>query len=41
MEYYLAIKRNKIMPFAATQMNLEIVLLNEVNQRKINFSFQK
>ena len=32
MEYYLAIKRNKIMPFAATWMDLEIVILSEVTQ---------
>ena len=31
MEYYSAIKRNEIMPFAATQM-LEIVILREVCQ---------
>ena len=29
MEYYSAIKRNKIMPFAATWMNLEIIILSE------------
>ena len=36
MEYYSAIKKNKIMLFAATWMQLEIVILNEVNQRKMN-----
>ena len=32
MEYYSAIKRNKIMPFAVTWMDLEIVIQNEVSQ---------
>ena len=32
MEYYLAIKNNEIMPFAATRMDLEIVVLSEVSQ---------
>ena len=31
-----AIKRNKLMPFAATWMELEIVALNEVRERKIS-----
>ena len=30
MEYYLAIKKNKTMPFATTWMQLEIIILNEV-----------
>ena len=32
MEYYSAIKKNEIMLFAATWMDLEIIILNEVSQ---------
>ena len=35
-EYYPDIKRNKIMPFAATWMGLEIIILNGVSQNKTN-----
>ena len=36
MEYYSAIKKNEIMPFAATWMDLEIIILSEVSQTKTN-----
>ena len=32
MEYYSAIKKNEIMPFAAIQMDLDIIIPSEVNQ---------
>ena len=32
MEYYSAIKKNEIMPFVATWMDLEIIILSEVSQ---------
>ena len=32
MEYYSAIKKNEIMPFAATWMDLEIIILSEASQ---------
>ena len=34
MEYYSAIKMTEIMPFAITWMDLEIIILSEVSQRK-------
>lgn len=35
MKYYSALNKNKIMPFAATQRQLEILILSAVNQRQI------
>ena len=36
MEYYSAIKKNEILSFAATWMDLEIIILSEVSQTKTN-----
>ena len=32
VEYYSAIKKNEIMPFAATWMDLEMIILSKVSQ---------
>ena len=34
MEYYPAIDKDKIMPFAATQMELEILILSKASQKE-------
>ena len=36
MEYYSTIKKNKMLPFAATWMDLGGIMLSKVSQRKIN-----
>ena len=32
MKYYLAIKKNEIMPFVATGVDIEIIIVSEVSQ---------
>ena len=32
IEYYLAIRRDEILPFATTWMDLDIIMLSEVSQ---------
>ena len=34
MEYYSALKKNKIMPFAGTWMELETLILSEASQKE-------
>ena len=34
MEYYSTIKKNEIMPFAATWMDVEILILSKVSQKE-------
>ena len=34
MEYYSAIKKNEILPFATTWMDLEGIILSEISQRE-------
>ena len=34
MEYYSAIKKNEIIPFATTWMDLEIIILSEIIQKE-------
>ena len=37
IEYYSAIKKNEILPFAVKWMDVEIIILNEVSQRHIPY----
>ena len=37
MEYYSATKKNEIMPFAETWVDLEVIVLSEVRKRQISY----
>ena len=39
MKYYSAIKKSEIMPFEATWMDLEIIILSEINQTERQISY--
>ena len=42
MEYYSAMKKNEILPFATTWMELEGIMLSEINQsreRQVSYDF--
>ena len=40
VEHYSAIKQNEILPFAATWMDLEGIMLSEISQAKTNIWYQ-
>ena len=37
MECYVAMNKNKILPFVKTWMDLENIILSEIRQRKTNY----
>ena len=37
MEYYIALQKDESMPLAATQIDLEIIILSEVSHRQISW----
>ena len=39
VEYYLAMRKNEIMPFAAMWMELEDIMLREISQRRTDIMF--
>ena len=38
MEYYSAIKKNEILPFATTWMEVEGIILSEIRERQIHMT---
>ena len=39
MDYYSAIKRDEILPFATTWMELEGIMLSEIRERQKSYDF--
>ena len=39
MEYYSAMKKNKILPFATTWMGLEGIMVSKISQTQIPYDF--
>ena len=39
MEYYFAVKKKKILPFATVWMDLENIMLSEISQSEISYDF--
>ena len=39
MEYYLAIKKSEILPFATTWMDLEGIMRSEIRERQKSYDF--
>ena len=39
VEYYLAIKKNEIVPFTEMWMDLKTVIQSEVRKRKVNIAY--
>ena len=37
IDYYSAIKKNEIMPFSATWMDPELIILSKIHQRQISY----
>ena len=37
MEYYLAIKKNEILPFATMWVGLEGIMLSEIRERQVSY----
>ena len=40
IEYYSAIKKNEIMPSAAIWMDIEIIILSEVREKKYDITYK-
>ena len=39
MEYYSAIKKNEILPFATTWMEMEGIMLSEIREKQKSYDF--